>query len=154
MDNSFKYFANYGHNWNWTTIVYISSFPCLNGGVTLADFQSSGNIPLAKELLNVIEIWGAIKSAQSRISPLDIPSEPALLAWLFRFVQFFKKRQNLVANWNLSLRPEIYSWKQEPLLKGISLASLEQIVEKWSLKAFHKAVELVIKTPFRLNSLT
>ena len=64
----------------------------LNRGATLADFQSAGK-PLAKELLNVIEIWGAIKSAQSRISRLDIPSRPAPLD-LFSFL---KKRQNLIA---------------------------------------------------------
>ena len=56
IDNSFKYFANNGDNLSWTIIVYIASFPCLNGGVTLVDFQSSGNIPLAKELLNITEI--------------------------------------------------------------------------------------------------
>ena len=66
----------------------------LNRGATLADFQSAGK-PLAKELLliNVIEIWGAIKSAQLRISRLDIPSRPAPLDLL----SFLKKRQNLIA---------------------------------------------------------
>ena len=73
IDNSFKYFANYRDNWYWTIILSnVASFAAyLNRGVTFADFQSSRNIPLAKELLNVIEIiWGAIKS----ISWLDIPS--------------------------------------------------------------------------------
>ena len=32
-------------------------------------------------------------------------------------------------------------------------ASFGPIVEKWSTKVFDKAVELVIKTPFGLNSL-
>ena len=66
----------------------------LHRGATLADFQSAGK-PLAKELLliNVIEIWGAIKSAQLRISRPDIPSRPAPLD-LFSFL---KKRQNLIA---------------------------------------------------------
>ena len=65
-----------------------------NRGATLPDFQSAGK-PLAKELLliNVIEIWGAIKSAQLRISRPDIPSRPAPLD-LFSFL---KKRQNLIA---------------------------------------------------------
>ena len=83
----------------------------LNRGATLADFQSAGK-PLAKELLNVIEIWGAIKSVQSRISRLDIPSIPAPLD-LFSFL---KKRQNLIAisedelesftNWGQRYNPE------------------------------------------------
>ena len=63
IDNSFKYFANYRDNWYCTIIVYAASFAAyLNTEVTLADFQLSGNIPLAyKELSNVIEIiWGAI----------------------------------------------------------------------------------------------
>ena len=47
-------------------------------------------------------------------------------------------------SWNLPLRPSMYSRKLEPLLKGISLASLEPIVEKWSFKAFDKVVKLVI----------
>ena len=64
----------------------------LNRGATLADFQPARK-PLAKELSNVIEIWGAIKPAQSRISRLDIPSRPAPLD-LFSFL---KKRQNLIA---------------------------------------------------------
>ena len=42
-----------------------------------------------------------------------------------------------------------------PLFKGIiSQASFWPIVEKWSSKVFHKAVELVIETSFGLNSLT
>ena len=41
-----------------------------------------------------------------------------------------------------------------PLFKGISQASFWPIVEKWSSKVFDKAVELVIETPFGLNSLT
>ena len=74
----------------------IASFALLK----LADFQPSGNIPLAKELLNIIEIWGAIKSAQSVISRVDIPSRPAPL-----------KRDNtrllsVETNWKLSLRSE------------------------------------------------
>ena len=136
---------------------YISLLsPFLNRGVTLADFQSSGNIPLAKELLNIIEIGVAIKSTQARISRLDIPSRPAPLDLdLFSFLKRAKPDcyQWRRASLNLSLRLEIYSWKLEPLLKGGSLASLEPVVEKWSLKGFDKAVELVIETPFSLNSL-
>ena len=62
--------------------------PCLNRGEALEDFQSSGNIPLAKELLNIIEILGTIKSANQ-----TVPLRPAPLD-LF---SFFKKRQNLIA---------------------------------------------------------
>ena len=63
LHNFFKYFANYRDNRYCTIIVYAASFAAyFNTEVTLADFQLSGNIPLAyKELLNVIEIiWGAI----------------------------------------------------------------------------------------------
>ena len=78
IDNSLKYFANDRDNWYCTIIVYAAPFAAyLNTEVTLADFQLSGNIPLAyKELLNVIEImWGAIlNKAQSIISWLDRPA--------------------------------------------------------------------------------
>lgn len=84
--------------------------------------------------------------------PLDIPSGPSPLD-LFSFLERDKTwLLSVETSWNLSLPPEIYSWKVEPLLKGISPSSLEPIVEKWSLKAFDKEVELVIETLFRLNS--
>ena len=79
IGNSFKYFiANYRDNWYWTIIFYVASFAAyLNRGVTLVDFQSSGNIPkIAKDALNIIIEWSAIKSAQSIISWLDISSGP------------------------------------------------------------------------------
>ena len=83
---------------------YVTSFATyLNRGVNLADFQSSGNIPLAKELLNVVEImWGAIKSAQSIISWLYIPSGPAP-SDLLRFL----KRDN---TWLLSVGMNLESF--------------------------------------------
>ena len=57
LDNSFKHFGNCRDNRYYTIIVYVTSFATyLNRGVNLADFQSSGNIPLAKELLNEVEI--------------------------------------------------------------------------------------------------
>ena len=93
---------------------------------------------------------------QSRISRLDIPARPAPLD-SFSFVN----RDNtwlpsVDTRGNLSLRPEIYSWKLEPLLKGISLASLwpkcrEVIIESVWQSGW---IELVIETPFRLNAST
>ena len=104
IDNSFKYFGNCRDNRYCTIIVNVTSFATyLNRGVNLADFQSSGNIPLAKELLNVVEmIWGAIKSAQSIISWLYIPSGPAL-SDLLRFL----KRDN---TWLLSVGMNLESF--------------------------------------------
>ena len=103
IDNSFKYFANDRDNWYCTIIVYAAPFAAyLNTEVTLADFQLSGNIPLAyKELLNVIEImWGAIlNKAQSVMSWLDISSGPDLFSFL--------KRDN---TWLLSLGMNLESF--------------------------------------------
>ena len=39
--------------------------PCLNKGVTLEHFQSSGNIPVVKEQLKTLQIEMQIKSAYS-----------------------------------------------------------------------------------------
>ena len=50
--------------------------PCLNKGVTLAHFQSSGNTPAVKEQLKILPIEMQIKSAHSRISLADILSRP------------------------------------------------------------------------------
>ena len=58
----------------------------------------------------------------------DKPTRYSIETSSFRFVQFLKKKQNLIAigetNWNILLRPEMYSRKLEPFLKVISLASL------------------------------
>ena len=51
-------------------------FPCLNKGVTLAHFQSSGNTPVVKEQLKILQIEMQIKLAHSRISLADILSRP------------------------------------------------------------------------------
>ena len=65
IDNSFKYFTNYRDNWYCMIIVYVASFATyLNRGWSnLCGLRIVlRNIPLAKELLNVIEIiWGAIE---------------------------------------------------------------------------------------------
>ena len=47
-------------------------FPCLNKGVTLAHFQSSGNTPVVKEQLKILQIEMQIELAHSRISLADI----------------------------------------------------------------------------------
>ena len=39
--------------------------PCLNKGVTLAHFLSSGNMPVVKEQLKILQIERQIKSAHS-----------------------------------------------------------------------------------------
>ena len=50
--------------------------PCLNKGVTLAHFQSPGNMPVVKEQLKILQIEMQIKSAHSRISLAVILSRP------------------------------------------------------------------------------
>ena len=59
--------------------------PCLNKGVTLAHFQSSGNMPVVKEQLKILQIEMQIKSAHSRISPADILSRPVTFDLLSLF---------------------------------------------------------------------
>ena len=59
--------------------------PCLNKGVTLAHFQSSGNMPVVKEQLKILQIEMQIKSAHSRISPADILSRPVTFDLLSSF---------------------------------------------------------------------
>mgnify|MGYP007058645867 CR=1 FL=1 len=60
--------------------------------------------------------------------PLDIPSGPSPLD-LFSFLERDKTwLLSVETSWNLSLTPEIYSWKLEPLLKGISLASCGKVI--------------------------
>ena len=56
--------------------------PCLNKGVTLSHFQSSGNMPVVKEQLKILQKETQIKSARSRISLADILSRPVAFDWL------------------------------------------------------------------------
>ena len=50
--------------------------PCLNKGVTLAHFQSSGNMPVVKEQLKILQIEMQIKLAHSQISLAHIFLRP------------------------------------------------------------------------------
>ena len=59
--------------------------PYLNKGVTLAHFQSSGNIPVVKEQLKILQIEMQIKSAHLRISLADILSRPVAFDFLSLF---------------------------------------------------------------------
>ena len=59
--------------------------PCLSKGVTLAHFQSSGNMPVLKEQLKILQIEMQIKSAHSQISPADILSRPVTFDLLSLF---------------------------------------------------------------------
>ena len=53
--------------------------PCLNNGVTLAHFQSSGNTPEIKDLLNRSYKEIEIRSAHSRINLAEILPRPVAL---------------------------------------------------------------------------
>ena len=53
--------------------------PCLNKGVTLARFQSSGNIPESKDLSKRSHKETEIRSARSRIILAEILSRPVAL---------------------------------------------------------------------------
>ena len=53
--------------------------PCLNNGVTLAHFQSSGNIPESKDLSKRSHKETEIRSARSRIILAEILSRPVAL---------------------------------------------------------------------------
>ena len=53
--------------------------PCLNNGVTLAHFQSSGNIPESKDLFKRSHRETEIRSAHSRIILAEILSRPVAL---------------------------------------------------------------------------
>ena len=77
----------------------------------------------------------------------DKPSWYSIETSSFRFVQFFKKRQKLIAISGDELESftkarDIFLKTRAILERTISLASLEPIVEEWSLKAFDKVVEL------------
>ena len=47
--------------------------------MTLANLQSSGNMPVVKQQLKTVEIYGKIRSAHSQKSQLDSLSRPAPL---------------------------------------------------------------------------
>ena len=129
--------------------------PCLNKGVTLAHFQSSGNMSVVKEQLKILKIEMQIKSAHSRISLAHILTRPLAFDLLSLFTSentsllFVKVKQNL---WSVMLR---YSRQLlSPLAShGISFASFGPIVKKCSLNAFAKSVVLFIETPFTISSL-
>ena len=53
--------------------------PCLNNGVTLDNLHSSGNIPVAIDLLKIQQRCSAIKSADSRRNLAEILSKPVAL---------------------------------------------------------------------------
>ena len=88
----------------------------------------------------------------------DKPTRYSIKTSSFRFVQFFKKRQKLIAISGDELESfpkarDIFL-KTRVIVERYFACQLEPIVEKWSLKTFDKVVKLVIETPFRLNSLT
>ena len=57
--------------------LFVSPFsPCLNNGVTLVAFQSSGKMPVTRDRLKISVRYGEITSPQYRISRLDILSRP------------------------------------------------------------------------------
>ena len=55
---SFEYLGHHRDNRNGLAIVHITrtSIPCLNKEVTLAHFQSFGNMPVVKEQLKILQI--------------------------------------------------------------------------------------------------
>ena len=53
--------------------------PCLNSGVTLAHFQSSGNIAELRDLLKMLHRGVEIRSAHSRISLAEMLLRPIAL---------------------------------------------------------------------------
>ena len=63
--------------------------PCLNNGATLAHFQSSGNMPDIRDLLNRSFNGPGIISAHSRINLAEILSSPVALVFdhLFGWVK-------------------------------------------------------------------
>ena len=69
-----------GNDWNGSIILFRSdASPCLNSGVTLAHFQSLGNIPESKDLLKRSHRETEIRLAHSRIILTEILSIPVAL---------------------------------------------------------------------------
>ena len=95
-------------------------------------------MPVVKQQLKIIEIYGEIRSAHSRISRLDSLSRPAHLDLFSLFSSFKTCPLSVGRNFNL-------------LDNGMSLASLGLIDEKWSLKAFDKSDDSDIEVPFRFR---
>ena len=75
--------------------------PCLNNGATLAHFQSSGNMPDIRDLLNRSYNGPRIISAHSRINLAEILSSPValvfdhLLGWVKTLVVVGRKQNFL-----------------------------------------------------------
>lgn len=88
-------------------------------------------MPVVKQQLKIVEIYGEIRSVHSRISRLDSLSRPASL--------------DLISLFSVALKPGLDN--------GMSLARLGPIDEKSSLKALDKSDDLDIKVPFRFISL-
>ena len=78
INNPFQNFTYDGNDWN-RSIIRSDVSPCLNNGVTLAHFQSSGNIPECKDLLQRSHRETETRSAHSRIILAEILSRPFAL---------------------------------------------------------------------------
>ena len=76
--------------------------PCLNNGATLAHFQSSGNMPDIRDLLNRSYNGPGIISAHSRINLAEILSSPVALVfdnpfrWVKTSLVVVGRKQNLL----------------------------------------------------------
>ena len=89
-------------------------------------------MPVVKQQLKIIEIYGEIRSAHSQISRLDSLSRPAPLDLFSLFSSFKTCPLSVGRNSNLLLMPLTYfRWQWSLLLdNGMSLARLGPIDEK------------------------